>query len=171
MVSMGPYSESYNYTHMFNIPDIRGNNNDIVPCKNSLLDFLYQNEEFSKFRSILKKARMEGIYNATQADCTLFVPMNKHLYISDDDIQSMDISLARHIIRNSTLNKKIPYKLLISSNCSYFNTRDSPNRILLTYIHGKCVINNNIHFVKPDIECTNGLIHVVSELIYPEHTI
>jgi uncharacterized surface protein with fasciclin (FAS1) repeats len=83
----------------------------------------------------------------------------------------MDVSFARHIIKTSMLNKKIPSELLEDSPFSFFNTNDPFNKLLISNINGETFINNNIKIIQKDIIATNGIIHIIDNLILPEYNI
>jgi uncharacterized surface protein with fasciclin (FAS1) repeats len=169
MVSMFPDTQSYNFTHMFNIKDL----NSCIPrfkkCPNSLSGLIQSHPDFSKFYSILKLANLDDIYNDPQANFTLFVPSDNALANIDDSVfKNMDISTARHIVKTSTLDRKIPSELLENSPASYFITKDSSNRLFITNIRGRTYIDTNINVIHKDMEASNGIIHVIDGLIRPE---
>ena len=70
MVSIGPYTQSLNFTHQF---DLRTAKVAKARPRNSLWGMLEVNPEFSAFREIVKTAKMEGIMNDPQTGLTLFV--------------------------------------------------------------------------------------------------
>ncbi len=49
MVSIGPYSQSMNFTHMFDVPDLRGHLHIKVACPNSLTSIVNKHPDFSIF--------------------------------------------------------------------------------------------------------------------------
>ena len=165
MVSIGPYSTAMNYTQMFNIPDLRGPLPEIKSCKGTILNII--DNEFPKFRYIIKLAKLENYYNDPLANCTLFVPSNEALNIINNDI--LDISRARNIVKGSTLNRKITSAILEDSPSSWFYTKNPFNKLFITNINGKTNINNNINIIHTNIQATNGLIHVIDNLILPKY--
>jgi hypothetical protein len=169
MVSIGPNSQSNNFTHMFDFVDLRGNPVVKIPDKNSLMEFINNTPEFSKFKYIVEKAMMSDILGSMQTNATLFIPFDNEIsnYFFDD----MDVSLARHIVKTSMLNKKIPSELLKDSPILIFNTNNPYNKLLITNINGETYIDNNIRIIQKDIITSNGIIHVIDNLIWPEYTI
>ncbi len=170
MVSIGPNSQSYNMTHMFNISDLRS-------CKtlektyapsNSLLGVIQFHPDFTKFKYMVELSGMDNIFGDSQANFTLFVPSDQELAGLEESIfKNMDKAQARHIIKASTLERKIPSELLESSPSSYFLTRSEPNKLFITNISGRTYINNSINVIHKDWETDNGIIHVVDKLIFP----
>ena len=110
---------------------------------------------------------MSGILASSQSNLTIFVPCNNAF--SKNDLEYMDVSLARHIVKTSTLDKKITSELLEDSAASYFTTKDPPNRLFVKNFDGKIFINNHSMVIHKDIITSNGIIHVVDKLIIPEY--
>lgn len=170
MVSVGPNSQSYNMTHMWDIPDLRS-------CKtlekssapsNYLLGVIQSHPDFTKFKYMVELSGMDNIFGDSQANFTLFIPSDKALEELDENIfKNMDSAQARHIIKSSTLERKIPSELLESSPASYFLTRSNPNKLFITNIGGRTYINDSINIIHKDWETDNGIIHVVDKLICP----
>ena len=169
MVSNGPNSQSNNFTHMFDFVDLRGKPVEKIQDKNSLMGFINNTPEFSKFKYIIQKAMMSDILGSIQTNATLFIPSDNE--IPNFFIDDMDVSLARHIVKSSMLNKKIPSELLEDSPLLIFNTNNPYNKLLITNINGETYIDNNIKIIQKDIITSNGIIHVIDNLIWPEHII
>lgn len=169
MVSMGPATQSYNFSHMWNTKDLRGCLPKEVDYPTSLMSIINKHPDFSKFRYMVKLAKLEGIFNSTQADFTIFVPSDKAIAgLGDSVFMNMDDAIARHIVKSSTLDRKIPSELLEDSPAAYFLTKDPPNRLFITNISGRTYINNDINIIHKDMQAVNGLIHVIDKLIWPE---
>jgi len=169
MVSNGPNSQSNNFTHMFDFVDLRGKPITKFQDKNSLMGIINETPTFSKFKYIVEKAMMCDIFGSMQTNATLFIPSDNEISNLEDFFGRMDVSLARHIIKTSMLNKKITSELLEDSQCSVFNTNDPFNKILISNINGEIYINNTIKIIHKDIIATNGIIHVVDDLVWPEY--
>ena len=169
MVSIGPYSQSCNYTHMWNKGDLRPLSKKEQFCPHSLMGIINSNTDFTKFKYLVKLARLENILDHSQANFTLFVPSDKALQgINENIFSNMDDATARHIVRSSILNYRYPSEILESSPAIYYNTIDSPNRLFISNISGQTYINNCINIIKKDILTSNGIIHVIDKLIQPE---
>ena len=167
MVSIGPYVEELNFRHMFDIPDLRVKRKQCYP-KGTIMGIIERTPQFSKFRQIIKNARMEGPLGDLQVDATLFITSDEYLTEMDESVvQKMDMSTARHIVKSSMLKRNITSDLLKDSPATYFNTEDSPNRLFVSNISGRTYINNDINIVDGDIFASNGVIHVIDKLILP----
>lgn len=168
MVSIGPYTEKTNYTHMFDMGDLRGPLPIKKPVKNTLTYFLENHPEFSRFYYILKLAKLGHLYADKQANFTLFVPTNTCLsYIPEDVFVNMDISTAKHIIKASTLNRRITSDILEDSPASYFLTQDPTSRLFVSNLSGRTKINNTIDVVAKDLLMCNGIVHIINNIIWP----
>lgn len=168
MVSIGPYSQSYNFTHMFNKGDLRGCLKEPKYCPNSLMDIIDKHPDFTIFKHIINLSGLENILSDKQANFTLFVPSDTQLQgINQNVLVHMDNALARHIVKSSTIDYKIPSALLEDSPASYYLTKDPANKLFITNISGKTYINNDINVIYKDILATNGIIHVVDRLFSP----
>lgn len=169
MAAIGPYSQSTNYTHMFNFSDLRGN----LPTKkyntNSISDIINKTPRFSKYNKILKLSQYDNIYDDPQANFTLFVVSDDILNKNVDTIFSeLDILTARYIIKGSTLERKIPIEIFKTSNAAYYSTGTKQSRLLITTDGNNVYIDNNAMILQSNINASNGIIHVIDKLIYPE---
>lgn len=167
MTSCYPNWQSQNYTHMFDIPDLRGPLPKEVLCPGSLADIIDKTPELSAFNFILRRSGFLPRYNELQANFTLFLPSDA--YIKDVNfIKNMDIGTAISIVRNCTVDNIIT-KDVIQEN-PYFEiiTHNDPNNLSLQTISGITQICPHINFVKYNIRAKNGMIHIVDKLIVPD---
>ena len=63
MVSVGPNSQSYNYTNMWDMTDLRVPKQELQYCPGSLMDIVSKNPDFTKFSYMTKLAKMENIFS------------------------------------------------------------------------------------------------------------
>ena len=169
MVSIGPYSESMNFRHMFDIPDLRGHLPEKIACPNSLTSIVQKHPDFQRFSYMLKLAKLEDTYSNPQANFTILVPSDASLKHVDENVFiNMDVGTARHIILSSTFNRRISSAVLMDSPASWLHTRDPPNRLFVTNMNGRIYINNDINVIHKDMPASNGLIFVIDNLIWPE---
>jgi uncharacterized surface protein with fasciclin (FAS1) repeats len=167
MTSCGPYSQSNNFTSMTHIQDLRGSLPRKEYTRDSLTDIISRNQDFSKFKYILKLSKLDGIYNDPQANFTLFVPSDKELAnVPEGVFTNMDDATARHIIQASTLRNRITGILLEDSPASYFVTMCRINKLFITNVNGETYVDS-ARVIQKDIECGNGIIHVIDRLIWP----
>jgi len=169
MTSNGPYTQSYNVTHMFDIPDLRGSLPKKAYCPNSIMDIIDKHPDMTYMRHMLNISNLADLYGKQQANFTLFVPSDQMLGKEAENLFiNMDDSSARHIVKSSTLNRKITSDILEYSPSIFMLTQDSPNRLFITNLKGRTYINNEATIIHKDMQASNGIIHVIDKLIIPE---
>lgn len=169
MVSYTPNTPYLNFSHMYDFIDYRSKKKpEMCLTEGSIYCLLYSDKRFSKFRSIIDKAKLQGFFNDSQINITLFVPTDEMLsHIPDDFFQTMDIGLARNILDASSIPKRLKSDLLTSSPVCYYFTKNPEMRMYMTNISRNTRINNCANIVQFDIEANNGIIHIVDNLISP----
>jgi uncharacterized surface protein with fasciclin (FAS1) repeats len=171
MTSQGPYTQSYDFTHMYNLGDLRSTSSKykkISVCPDSMLDIIHTHPDFKKMKYMMELSGLETTYNDPQANFTIFVPSDKALSgINENIFLNMDRNTARGIIKTSTINRKIPSELLKDSMACYFYTLYPPNRLYINSIRNELYINDCIRVIGTDIITKNGIIHVIDKLIDP----
>lgn len=179
MTSCGPDGQPSLYTHMWSFPDYRmqektNSQTALMPCflPGSLYAYFYSNPSFSKFRTIVDRAQMIGQLGGTQADFTILAPKDESLtHIPVEYFTKMDDGLAKQILNASIIHRSQNKKILTSSPVSYYATKNPEMRMYITNIGGKngivTRVNNCATVVEWDIECNNGLLHVVDNIIAP----
>lgn len=168
MTAQYPYTPRYDNTHMWNISDIKGCYPKVKYCDTSIMGLLENNPDFGKFKYLVKLAKLDGQLNDPQANVTLFVASDRAIAnLGDSWCINADLGWAFNLIRTSMVNRRITSELLTQSSAFWLLTRDSPNRLFISNISGKTRINNDVSIIHPDIQCSNGIIHVVDKLILP----
>lgn len=169
MTYCGPYTQPQNFTHMFDMPDLRGPLPKIIAQPNTLLRIIDDHPDFTKFKFMVDRACLRDTLNSKQSDFTLFIPSDKALSmkVSDNYFVNMDILTARTIVRTSMLNKRISSEVLEDSPCADYYTMSPGNRLAITNLSGKTYINGNIRIIYKDIVMNNGIIQVIDGLIIP----
>lgn len=168
MVSIGPYIQSHDYTHMFDIPDYRKPLTQFNTRAGSIMGLLQHNKDFSKFKFLVELANMEGILDDPQANCTVFVPSDVYLKdkYSDSLFVNMDRGTAKKIVQYSIIDRRIGYELLSASPAIYYFTRlKATPKLLCETVNGQTKLNGCAVIVKPNVPLNNGLIHVVDNLL------
>lgn len=169
MSAAGPYSQSLDYTHMYDFNDINGIYPLIQYQKNSITDFLNSNNNFCKFNQILKLSGMVKIFDDKQANFTLFITPDIFFTEKDDIfLSNMDRSTAINIIKSNSLKNKITTDLFKSTMSAYYYTQNNPDRRLISIISNDIIIDNYAKLIKGDVSVSNGLIHIIDKLIYPD---
>lgn len=168
MTGIGPYLPRYDNTHMWNIKDIRGCNPKLQYDKNSIMDHLHSNPDFTKFAYLVKLAKLDGMLSNVQANVTVFVPSNKAIEkLGDGWVTNADKGWATNLVKMHMVDKRIPSQLLKQSPAYYLLTRNDQNRLFISNINEKTMINNNVNLIGKDIYCTNGIIITVDKLLQP----
>ena len=170
MTSCGPYSQRYNYTHMFERNIMNGKITEKNYNEGSIMYLINTHPDFTYFSYIIKLAEMDIILDNIQANFTIFVPSDTEIkmkYKYDDFLVNMDQSTSKSIVLSSLLDYRIPSEILQNSPASYFNTKYPPNRLFVSNINAITRINNFMNVIHFDIICKNGIIHVVDKLINP----
>lgn len=170
MVSNQGAWQAQNMTHMFTFQDLRrpANPNDKLMVKideNTLFGFLVKNPQFSKMAEIVIKSKMELLLKDKQADFTFFVTPNEKL--ENLDVSLIDVGLAKQIVKMSLIDRRISLKVLKQSPCRYLNTKNDRQRLFVTCLYERVVINDNAEIMVADMNVDNGVIHVVSNLLIP----
>lgn len=164
MVSIGPYTQSLNFTHQF----------DLYPAKvakprprNSLWGLLELNPEFSSFRDIVKISKMEGIFNDPQTDLTLFVPSNSYLNLPPGYLENMDLLTAKKLVSFATLNRQISLSLITAEPVIQFITKLPANKLYVTTMNCMTTLQGNTRLLYGDIQVDNGVVHVIDRILIP----
>lgn len=168
MTSIGPYTQSMNFTHMYDMPDLRGNR-DWEVCPNSLLDIIKKNKDFSLYDFLVNKAGFYKILMENAANFTLFIPSDEYIKKSglEQHILSLDKAEARNLILSTMLNNRITSDLLCVTDASVLKTRNQPNNLYVKCLDNSVVINDYAKIVQFDIQATNGIIHVIDKVLFP----
>lgn len=168
MVSIGPDTQALNFTHMYSFVDLRGPPGPPTVTKGSIYDYISSSPKLRRFKTVVDRAHAIGTLNDIQANCTVLVPTDDSLsHIPIEYFEDMDDGLARQILAASTLDRKLPKNLLTSSPVAYYITRLPSMRMYITNISGVTRLNNCATVKQFDIECNNGLIHLIEGLIAP----
>ena len=111
---------------------------------------------------------MSNQLNSDQANFTLFLPTDDSLrHIPEEFFTQMDDGLARQIFNSSIMDRRLTKDLIMSSPVSYYYTKNPQMRMYVTNIGGKTRINNCSTVLQYDITCTNGLVHIIDNLLVP----
>ena len=167
MASIGPYSKSEDYTHMYDFTDLRSCvAPKVVYCPKSLMGIIDNTPKLSKISYIIKLAGIDGILNDELANFTLFLPSDDFLTKYPESLfVNFDKGTARNIMNNSMMNRRITSDLLKDSPASFFTTLNNYNKMFVTNINDITCINHRINIVQFDISCSNGLIHITDDII------
>jgi len=162
MSSIGPYTQSYDFRHMYSFVDSRPHTIQTFTNPNSISGFILRNPKTTKFAEIVKKAGLIEQLNDPQLKVTMFIPTDE--YLSKLNVNDIDIGLARQIIHLSTLNYVIGKNILAASPVSQYITK-SYKQLYITNIRGKTQINQCAIITEFDIKLDNGLVHLTNNIL------
>lgn len=168
MVSLGPDTQSLNYTHMYSFKDLRSDRKKIQ-YMNGVFEQLRKKPGFEKFITLAKRANHSGYLNRNSERVTLFAVPDVYLeHIPMKFFETVDLNRALNMIRTSIIPRSINKRLLISSPVSYIKTQKSDMPLYVTNISGKTLINEcsmvrEYEFINE--EC--NIVHVVDKLLEP----
>jgi len=173
MVSIGPYTKSYDNTHMWDFSDLRSSKPTPQLCvpRNSLYDYLSHHPEMKKFTAIVHKAGMIGEMSQPEFNSTIFIPLDRYLKEPLEVYEKMDRGTARNILNVSMLNDRIDGVLVRSSPVSSYTTKDPYNYdyMYVTNISGVTEINQCAKVVQYDVKLTNAIVHITDNIIMPNY--
>jgi uncharacterized surface protein with fasciclin (FAS1) repeats len=138
----------------------------IVP-KDNIVETAIANDDFETLVTAVVAAGLDGTLSDESADFTVFAP-------TDDAFAALDPVFLTDLVENdtATLTSILTYHV-ISSNVMSTDLSDGMNvatvegsTIDITIEDGKVFIND-AQVILVDIECSNGVIHVIDQVIVP----
>ena len=175
MVSIGPYTQAYDMKQMYDLPD-RRRESEKKKCSypdHSLMGEINSNPNFTIFAKIAKKARFDTKLSELQADFTVFVPADSYLRkkYNQEFLNNMDIGLAIQIMNFSMMRRQLDQNILQSSPVSIFPTIDRSSSMNMSTVNSKTMLENCVSVIHWNHPATNGLIHVVDDLLIPSTSV
>ncbi len=174
MAGIHGYIQDRDLKQFYDIRDFRGSTPKATQRPWTLFSLLKSNKDFSYFAYLVEKAGLDGIFNSNTEfhTYTLFVPSDISLRKRFDvnSFKNMDLYTCREIVLYSSLDRQIYMPFLRSSPAMYINTRIPGSRILVENIKsdGVTTLDGCVKIIEGDIVCTNGVIHVTDNLLWPE---
>lgn len=170
MVSMGPYSETYDMRHMYDFVDLR--RKKPVRCAfsdNTLLGVIHNTPDFSIFADLIDKAQLADKLKQPYADYTLFIPSDNELRqkYSEEYFKNIDKGTATQIVNFSTMNREIDKDLIQSSPVCTLPTLNRSNSLSISTVSGITLLQNTITVIHWNHLANNGLIHVINDFLIP----
>jgi hypothetical protein len=158
MTYVGPYSQA---TLIYE-PNEMGNNIEVA-TPGTILDYVGRN--MPKFLFLIKKANLLPLYNSqeNQEKLTLFLPRSFKPFS-----QYIDPNIAFKICKFSTTPGIVTTKML-SSSPSFVVYSLLPAQNLNIQSNPDGIKIQNRFLLAGDILCTNGIIHIIDDILYP-HT-
>lgn len=171
MVSITPFLPGLDFSYKYNPIPLPGNVGLTKPCPGSLWAFLLQDNDFSIFRHLVVTAEMVNIFNDLQANFTVLVPSDSELLkkYQKEVFLNMGKSTSIETIKYNTLNRKITYKDLTSSDCMKINTLLRGHVLYSKVDRGHVVFNDVSYIIRPDVIVNNCLLHITNDICIPEY--
>lgn len=173
MVSQQGYNELNDLKFTYNIKDLNKPNTVQKTNPNTILGLLEDNKDFSIFYNLIVLAKLEYKFADNKSRYTLLIPSDEYLkkLYNMNLFINMDNYTARELILYHTLNRQITYDMFVSSNAMYLDTMIDKS-LNSTILSEKCpdngiVLNNRARIVVGNIIRSNGIIHVLSDMLIP----
>jgi uncharacterized surface protein with fasciclin (FAS1) repeats len=170
MASVQTYSGAFDFRQMWDFTDSRPRfvSKPQYP-KGSMMSTLAKNPDFSIITKIIKKARYENQLSNSQANFTLFVPSDTYLFkkYSKKYLDGIDVGGARNIINYSLMNNRLDKRLLQASPVSVLPTLNRSFPMKIVNVNGITHLPNHCNVIHWNIPSTNGIIHVIDSLLFP----
>ena len=173
MVSQQGYNELNDLKFTYNIKDLNKPNTVDKTNPNTILGLLEDNKDFSIFYNLIVLAKLEYKFADNKSRYTLLIPSDEYLkkLYNMNLFINMDNYTARELILYHTLNRQITYDMFVSSNAMYLDTMIDKS-LNSTILSEKCpdngiILNNRARIVVGNIIRTNGVIHVLSDMLIP----
>jgi uncharacterized surface protein with fasciclin (FAS1) repeats len=164
MTSVQGTDPSYNYSHMYDIKDLRGNLPTPVYNQGTILCALHQAGCFQNFIDLVTKAGLAGIFNSKQTNITVFAPNDEAL--SACSVKGIDSFKAKQLVLYHTLEKSIPPSFLRSSKAMYLDTQVTGSRLLVENLRTPVpLINRCTHVVQCPIATVNSMIYPINKVL------
>lgn len=158
MTYVGPYTQA---TLISRGSELEEEFNSVkVATPGTLLDYIGRTAPH--FLQIIQKANMLPFYNTISLNkYTVFVPVYNGL-----SYPMFDANTARRICQKSTVPGVVTSDMLLSSrHLILYSLYNDSNEINVTSDENGILLNNNQNLLYGDIQCTNGLIHVVDKIL------
>lgn len=135
----------------------------------TVMDFLYNNKEFSIFVYLVERANLVSYLEDEMFGCTVFVPTNTALLQKYDENVFKNISQEKafDIVKYSILLGKIEYWLLKTIGRAALFPKSSYDRIDLRVENNTIVLNKKVRVYETDKVCSNGAILFIDDLLIP----
>jgi hypothetical protein len=165
MSSLYGTDPSYDYSHMYNIKDLRGNLPQPVYNQGTILCTLHEKGCFSKFIDLITKAGLAGIFNDKQAGFTVFAVPDK--VIDSSWLKNISMFKAKQYVLYHTLEHSVAPSFLRSSRAMYLNNRIPGSRILLENDKETgTMLNRSVRMLNHPIYAGSSVIYIIDNLLH-----
>ena len=165
MTSIGPNSNSLNFTHMYDFVDLRGPLPLPLESMNqgSLLWHINNIQEISNFLDIINIAKVDKKLDDLSNSYTIFAGKNGTFTFNE----SLQRGTASQIIQTNMMNRKIPIELLENSYSAEYPTLHRVSKIYTNIKDGHLTLNGKVKITN-QIMCENGILYITDGLLTPD---
>jgi hypothetical protein len=136
--------------------------------KGGVMKYIYDYSPVFAF--CVQKLQLDDWFNSPNFNATCFVPIREYSNENLDYIMShIDYQTARDIVSISLISGRVKRKLLETKEL--IPTHNKYNSLKISLVDNDVLLNDYIRIVKPDIELTNGIVHLVNGLLPPSYSI
>lgn len=179
MTSASGYYPYQDLVQTYSVDDLR-----YIPNKpyhyhrDSIAGYLSSSGDFTILLYLLRTAKMDVIIDQLQFQSTLFACPDSMLRMrfDDDFYMNLDRGSIIKLVNVHILPRVVNEKTLRSKKLSILQTKDDYSK--LTFINNgeemPLLVNGakngiDCHIVSPTIECNNGVIYIIDDLLLPEN--
>ncbi|KYK20032.1 hypothetical protein AYK25_09205 [Thermoplasmatales archaeon SM1-50] len=142
--------------------------NAVIIPKDNIVETAIENADFETLVTAIVAADLDETLSDENAQFTVFAP-------TDTAFAALDPVFLANLVDNDTANltKILTYHVvsgkIMSSDLSNNMTVTTVEgtTITITIDDGKVYVNDDAMVISPDIECSNGVIHVIDKVIFP----
>jgi len=161
MVSYQGTCEFYDNTLFYPSNVIPNQPQPITYPENSIMDYLHKHHP--KFAYIAKTAQLNWYLASDGLRSTLFLPQEEGL--NQKEILNLDQNTARRIIKYHLMTGLFPKDVLLTSPYQQLQSTLKGSWITAIYQYPYLYLNNNNPVLMNDIQCKNGIIHIIQNLL------
>jgi len=132
--------------------------------------YLETQPNYKLFQWMVRLADMEKKMGDEQFDSTLFLVNDENLlkqFGSENFFINMDKHTAIHILGAHLLTRQIHKKTLASQRLTKIYTKNLKTELIFLNNYGEITINNKANLIDADIDRSNGVIHLIDQLLIP----
>lgn len=165
------FAQVWDNTHMYDVKKKGLDYTRKASNTGSLLDYIENNPEITKFRYLVHLAGFDSFYNDPNAGFTIFIPKDKDLdYLGSDYFSRIDRGSAVKLLNYATCPQQF-YLRDLNSSFSLIETKGNIRMRIERDNSGtepRLVIDRSYQIMSGDVQLNNGVIHFVSGLLCPE---
>lgn len=172
MVSYHGYWQYQDLVQSYNLTDYRS-----YPPKqslynpNSISGFLNNNKDYSIFAYLFKVVKIDQIADESQFKSTVFVCNDELLRknLGEEFFMNLDKNSATTLINTHILPRVVNEQTLLGRRVALLDTKNPKSQINMVNNKGQICLNNQAYIISKQINCSNGIIYLIDNLLLPEN--